>query len=280
LTGGSWINAGYETILPGMPYDWDGLRRGGRRGSPTWLYQFTLKGWGCLELPSRSEQVPSGSAFSVTIPSRHRYHSDPACAAWTFFWIIVRHPYAVERIVKNRQLNNQVIAFAGNPTAPLAVTLDLLTALGSDVYSDPYRTEMLILSLIYELERWTFTSRHPARQQEGVLAKCQDLMRSQRDRSLKASELARDFGMSRTRFSHYFRRTVGDSPAAYLRKQKLKQAETLLTTSQLSVKEIAAKTGFTDANHLCKAFRAHFQCSPGSYRRTATSSLVAGASGE
>jgi AraC-like DNA-binding protein len=280
LTGRSWINAGYETVRPGKAYDWDGLRRGGQRRSPTWLYQYTLQGWGCLELPSRSEPVPAGSAFSVTIPSRHRYHSDPACEEWAFFWIIVRHPYAVERIAKNRQLHNRVISFAGNPTAPLTVTLDLVAALSSDLYNDPYRTEMLVLSLVYELERWTFASRHPARQQESVLAKCQNLMRGRTNRSLKAAELARDFGMSRTHFSHYFRKTVGDSPAAYLRKQKLKQAETLLTTSQLSVKEIAAKTGFTDANHLCKVFRAHFQCSPGSYRRTATSSLAAGASEE
>ena len=54
----------------------------------------------------------------------------------------------------------------------------------------------------------------------------------------------------------------------------VKQAENLLVASSLSIKEIAAEAGFTDANHLCKAFHAHFQCSPGDYRRMATSSAV------
>jgi len=30
---------------------------------------------------------------------------------------------------------------------------------------------------------------------------------------------------------------------------------------------VAAQTGFSDANHLCKAFRKRFQTSPAIYRR-------------
>jgi len=44
------------------------------------------------------------------------------------------------------------------------------------------------------------------------------------------------------------------------------------TYGKLSVKEIAAATGFRDANRFCKAFRQSYQLSPGEYRRLAGSS--------
>lgn len=274
LTKHGWINTGYETVRPGTAYNWDGLKRGGQASRPTWIFQFTLHGWGWFEASAQKKQVSAGSGFSARIPSRHRYYADPACEEWTFFWLITHQPYAVERIAKCPPLHNRLVSLPGDAAAPLPHVLDLLEAMEQDAYSDPYRIEALLLNFVYELERWTFLAHHPKAERDTLLTKCHALIRENAERFLDVSDLAKSFGMSRTHFSHHFRRLARDSPAAFIRKQKLRQVETLLTASSLSIKEIAAQTGFTDSNHLCKAFRAHFQCSPGGYRRIATSSAA------
>ncbi len=272
LTHSAWLNIGHDTIRPGDHYDWDGMRRGGKASQPGWLFQFTLKGWGWLEKQSHSKQVPTGSAFSVKIPSRHRYYADPACEEWSFFWLIANQSYIVERIIRIPQLYNRVLSLEGeNSAAVLLAFRNLVDALCQDQPGDAYRVESRLMAFAYELERFTFLAQHPLAGREALL----EAVRSRTTQPLSVEDLSRDFGMSRTHFSHYFRKTTGESPAAYLRKQRLKQAEILLTTSNLSIKEIAAEAGFTDANHLCKSFRAHFQCSPGDYRQLATSSLSA-----
>lgn len=251
-----------------MPYDWDGLRRGGQAGRPSWLFQFTLQGWGWLETPERREKVEPGCAFSVSIPSAHRYYSDAACGSWRFFWFIVQHPYFVERVMAQPEWHNRVGEFAGGSAMLMAALRRLFSGLTEKPVSDPYRVEAQLMSVVLELERWVFSSRYPTGKRDALI----EAVRNREGSSI--SELARDFGMSRTHFSHHFRRTVGESPALFLRKRRIKAAETLLATSTLSVKEIAAETGFTSANQLCKVFRAHYQCSPGDYRRMASSSLV------
>lgn len=270
LTRGAWINAGYETIRPGDHYDWDGMRRGGRANKPTWLFQYTIKGWGWLERASQRKQVSAGNAFSVKIPSRHRYCADPECVEWTFFWFIVNQPAVVERITRVPQLHNRIISLDGDGAATLLAARELVETITQDQPVDPYRAEVRQLAFAYELERFVFLVNHPMAGRDALL----DTVNRHPSQSSSVTDLARDFGMSRTHFSHYFRRVTGESPAAYLKKQRLKQAENLLVSSSLSIKEIAAEAGFTDANHLCKAFRAYFQCSPGDYRRMATSSMT------
>ncbi|MES1249278.1 MAG: helix-turn-helix domain-containing protein [Chitinophaga rupis] len=40
-----------------------------------------------------------------------------------------------------------------------------------------------------------------------------------------------------------------------------------MTGSNTSLKQLAAKFGFTDESHLSNAFKAHFQLTPTEYRR-------------
>jgi AraC family transcriptional regulator len=82
-------------------------------------------------------------------------------------------------------------------------------------------------------------------------------------------ELAREKGLSRSNFSHLFRSATGESPGDYLRRKRLDRAMELLRQSRLSIKEIAARTGFADSTHFCKSFRARYQMSPGAFRRMA-----------
>jgi len=81
-----------------------------------------------------------------------------------------------------------------------------------------------------------------------------------------AAELAETYQLERTTFSRNFKATTGISPSAFITEIRLEEAVKLLRT-EAKLEEVAASTGFADANHFCKVFRRHFHSSPGSYRR-------------
>jgi len=67
-------------------------------------------------------------------------------------------------------------------------------------------------------------------------------------------------------FIKYFKRHFGTSPLKYVSLKKLEKAKSLLKTTTWSIKEIAAHTGYEDANHFSKTFRREMGYSPSEYR--------------
>jgi AraC-like DNA-binding protein len=72
---------------------------------------------------------------------------------------------------------------------------------------------------------------------------------------LPVPAMARAMGMSVSQLSARCRRECGRSPAQILLAAKIERARTLLHLSDLSVQEVAAHLGFSDAFHFSKAFR-------------------------
>ena len=83
---------------------------------------------------------------------------------------------------------------------------------------------------------------------------------------LTVPQLAARLFLSAGAFTELFRRETGVSPAAYLRRLRLDRAQTLLRETDDSVAHIAACSGFADAAHFSRAFRAAFALSPREYR--------------
>lgn len=59
----------------------------------------------------------------------------------------------------------------------------------------------------------------------------------------------------------------GHTPKHYLQLLRLRQAAMLLTSTSLSIEQIAQQTGFSNPYHFSTVFKAHYQQPPGLYRR-------------
>lgn len=80
-------------------------------------------------------------------------------------------------------------------------------------------------------------------------------------------ELEARAGLGRTAFGAAFREVTGESPAAWLMARRLAAAQRLLTTTELPIGEIAARTGFPDPFHFSRRFRDRYRRSPRASRR-------------
>ncbi len=93
---------------------------------------------------------------------------------------------------------------------------------------------------------------------------------------LSVDDLAKLCNMSVSTFKRSFQDVFSDSPANYIKRQRLEKARELLQLSTYTITEIAFETRFNDAAHLSRSFKAAFHCSPSAFRQAARSSHPAG----
>ena len=81
-------------------------------------------------------------------------------------------------------------------------------------------------------------------------------------KDISIEQLATLYYVSPTYLSKIFKDLTGFSPINYLIQIRLKKAHELLTTDDLTVKEVAKAVGYEDAYHFSKSFKKHFGTSP------------------
>lgn len=94
------------------------------------------------------------------------------------------------------------------------------------------------------------------------------------DQPWRLEDMARECGLSRTRFAHYCRLLTNATPAQHLRRLRLRKAALLIREDpSRSVTEIAFACGFGSSQHFSAAYRAEFGVPPGRSRRGADASV-------
>lgn len=84
------------------------------------------------------------------------------------------------------------------------------------------------------------------------------------------SAVANYVGMSPTYFSKVFKEQTTITYSTYVRNVKIKHVNELLISTKLSISEIAALCGFSNANYLCDVFKKEQNMSPKDFRKKYT----------
>ncbi|ALE58252.1 response regulator [Paraburkholderia sp. RL17-368-BIF-A] len=79
-------------------------------------------------------------------------------------------------------------------------------------------------------------------------------------------QLARLVGTNEKRLSRAFRENLGQTVFEYLREERLRIAQALLSSTPLSMASIAEEIGFSSAANFATAFRERFHVTPSTYR--------------
>jgi AraC-like DNA-binding protein len=81
-------------------------------------------------------------------------------------------------------------------------------------------------------------------------------------------ELASLSGLSRAAFARNFERSLGQAPMQYLTDWRMTLARDYLRTDDLTLDQIASRTGYASPNAFTAAFRRHHGQPPGQWRHT------------
>jgi AraC family transcriptional regulator len=85
-------------------------------------------------------------------------------------------------------------------------------------------------------------------------------------RPLTTAALAEQCNVDRRDLLRLFRATTGMPPSQYIQETKLDKAKTLLTTSKLTMKQIAFEAGYATASHFSTKFRQLTGLTPSEFR--------------
>jgi transcriptional regulator GlxA family with amidase domain len=201
--------------------------------------------------------------FFAVVPSRHRYYLPEDSPGWTFGWIGIYQPYFLSRITKQVATSGPVVH--APPSSPLIHrALRLVRGAFEKDFRDRFEVESELFALTLAFDRLAEDARNP--QAEPLLLAVRQRVLADPRKVPDVTSLAQEHGLSRSAFGHFFRETTGQSPAHYMTEVRVEQAARLLSTTRLSLEDIARECGFANANHFGKVFRRFRHQSPSAFR--------------
>jgi AraC-like DNA-binding protein len=176
-----------------------------------------------------------------------------------------RRPYRV-RFTHGLHLASQRRLFSGHRIA--RALNDVVTAHASTQVLGPAQASVHLAGVLLTLlgEPLQVRPSDAAQRDQARVQAVVEFMAENLARPLDHATLERHSGLSPSRLQALFREVTGYPPLDYLRRLRVEAARRLLADSRLSVKEIAARTGFGDTSHFSKVFRRIDGLSPAHYR--------------
>ncbi|MEV4600716.1 AraC family transcriptional regulator [Amycolatopsis sp. NPDC049253] len=167
------------------------------------------------------------------------------------------------------------------PAAPgrdpgLRAMVDLL---GAELHEAPPGAAAVAPSLVdallvYLLRAWMAGSENTATSwsaalTDSVTSRALAAMHAEPGRAWTVEQLAAVAGLSRAAFARRFASVVGEPPLTYLTRWRMTTAAQLLRSTDKTLAQVAAATGYSSPFAFAKAFRREYATTPGSYRADA-----------
>lgn len=254
-------STGYE-VRSHASYAWDGMKRG---RTPFTVLQHTISGIGNLRFERRNFKVTPGETMLVLAPHNHRYWVE-AGNRWEFFWISMNGQEALRIHRAIQAVTGPVLRLRPDTIEHLA---DCAYRLIDGRGESPGAASAIAYEAAAALYDDVFGSHGISLADDGVVRKVVEFILANLEKPLAVADLAEVSGFSRAHFSRIFAASEGMPPAEFVLQERMRRSARLLAgEAAMSIKEVAAHTGFPDPNYFAKVFRRHFGTSPTEFRTT------------
>lgn len=262
LWGITVTTIGYEEIGPGDEYPTHGHADGYyfdlQRGRELNEYQLLYITEGRGTFHSRTvanAPLSEGDLFLLFPGEWHSYNPLPK-VGWKSYWIGF----------KGRNIDDRVRAGFLSPTKPIYHVgfSDVIVRLYKEAYDTAiteaaYSQQVLaglvnhIIGVMYSMERNIELNRN--QQHVNMVNRAKLRIRENLESALTIQQVAEDLGVSYSNFRKLFKEHTGISPAIYQQDLRLQRAKELLSTTDLSVKEIAYRLNFESPDYFSAKFK-------------------------
>lgn len=264
---------GYDAVGAGEPYPTHGHADGYyfdmEKGRELNEYQmlYLLEGEGIFRSDHvGSIRIKAGDIFLLFPGEWHTYGPLPD-SPWRSYWIGFRGHNMDDR-VNNGFLHPQ------KPVYHVGYSADIIelykTALRTAHQEAAYSQQMLagivnhLIGLMYALEKNIVLNKNHS--QVEMVSQARIRIRESLESDLTIQQLAESLGVSYSNFRKLFKMHTGISPALYQQDLRLQRAKELLSTTKLSIKEIAYRLNFDSPDYFSSRFRMKTGLKPSEFR--------------
>ena len=264
---------GFEHIQPGDLYPTKGHADGYyfdcNKGRTLNEYQllYNPEGEGIFQSTNQKPvRLKPGDMFLLFPGEWHTYHPDPK-VGWKSYWIGFR----------GKNMDDRVRAGFLAPTKPIyhvgySFTLEALykrayeAAVEEAAYSQQLMAGIVnhLIGMMYSLERNRELSKN--QQQVDMISRARMRIRESLESDLTIQQIAEELGVSYSNLRKLFKEHTGLSPATYQQELRLLRAKELLSTTELSIKEIAYRLNFESPDYFSAKFKAKMGLKPSEVR--------------
>lgn len=226
------------------------------------LLQFTLGGEGCFQSKDTLYTLKKGDCFLVTFPDESYYYLD-AEKNWTYFYVHF-DGYCAKDIVHEVQRRMGLCFSLGSHSQTEQYFIEEYNAVYRGKKYRPYEAGQWIYTLLSTLLRETEQVLTDSTGAIAELATQWILRNYKKDKNL--SDMSAELGISHEHISREFRKYQGISPSDFLQNVRIEQSMGDLLNTNLTIEEIAKRSGFSCGNYFSKAFRKKTGLTPSAYR--------------
>ena len=269
LWGLTVSTVGYEEIAPGDDYPTRGHADGYyfdlKKGRVLNEYQllYLTEGEGIFESTNqRPIRIKEGDLFLLFPGEWHTYHPLPS-RGWKSYWIGF----------KGRNVDDRVRAGFLSPTKPIyhvGFSSDLVhlydeamkTAREEAAYSQQTLAGIVnhLVGLMYSLERNRVLNKDLGH--VDMVNRARLRIRESLESDLTIQQVAEEMGISYSNFRKLFKEFTGIAPAMYQQELRLQRAKEMLSTTDMSIKEIAYRLNFESPDYFSAKFKSKMGVKP------------------
>ncbi|MBQ3629779.1 MAG: AraC family transcriptional regulator [Prevotella sp.] len=263
LWGLTITTVGYEEILPGDPYPTHGHADGYyfdlTKGRVLSEYQmlYVVEGSGVFHSHNVKEaKLSEGDIFLLFPDEWHSYHPS-AKTGWKKYWIGFRGYIMDDRVRAAFLSPTKPIYHVGySPEIVHLYKQAYDTAFEEAAYSQQLLAGIVnhLLGLMYMKER-NIVLMNRNQSHVDMIARARMRIRESLENPITIQQIAEDIGVSYSSFRKLFKEHTGFSPATYQQDLRLQRAKELLSTTDMSIKEIAYRLNFESPDYFSAKFK-------------------------
>ena len=264
---------GFDDVEAGSPYPTrghaDGYYFDMDKGRELNEYQmlYLLEGEGTFQSTHIAQCVIRPGDIFLLFPGEwHSYGPSPG-HPWKSYWIGFKGKNMDDRVTGGFLSPEKPIYHVGYSSEIVELYKKALAAAQEEAaYSQQLLAGIVnhLIGVMYSLERNIKLSKNHSHVE--MISRARLLIREALESDLTIQQLANDMGVSYSNFRKLFKQHTGISPALYQQDLRLQRAKELLSTTKLSIKEIAYRLNFDSPDYFSSKFRIKTGQKPSDFR--------------
>lgn len=229
------------------------------------LFHYIVSGSGTFVFDNVSYNLKKGDLFYIPPEHTAKYYpndNDP----WYYVWVGFDGTKA-EQYLKRMNLSKETPIYHTNKDSELTILFNKL----AEKYNHAKYLNIEVLAIFIQIIYIMMTSGHLKdvllTTNESHIRMVRQFIDNNFQFKIKVSDIAQSLSISPNYLANLFKKELGISPKTMLTEYRMKKAVQYLTSTTLSIKEVALKVGYDNALHFSTEFKKFYKLSPIMYRR-------------
>ena len=238
----------------------------GPAARPNYIIHFILEGKGIYQVGEKKYELQAGQGFLIEPEVLTFYQADDK-EPWTYLWVGFGGNRAKE-YVGDIGLNSDQLSFQSEHGKELKQLVLKMLKNNNPSANDQYLLQSILLEFFYILAKDIEIEKNDEKTKESLyVEQAIKYIRNNYSKPIKVADIAAYTCVNRSYLYKMFEKSLQMSPQEFLSRFRISRAKEMLTVTELSIEEIAASCGYSDALVFSKAFKKQMGVPPSVHRK-------------